>query len=369
MDFTLSSSSKRRKVNVFNDNLIDAEKLYGVPISPAAPSNHQLLNFTSAASNWASTGDPIMNSATVTANVTIGTTLGVTGASTLASAAVTNNATVGGTLGVTGASTLASAAVTNNATVGGTLGVTGAATVGSTLGVTGAATLNSAAVTNNATVGGTLGVTGASTLASAAVTNNATVGGTLGVTGASTLASAAVTNNATVGGTLGVTGASTLASAAVTNNATVGGTLGVTGASTLTGGALFATTGGTPSTLSYYEDTYAAAVTWSGPWAASHNATIYFTRLGSIVTAYVQGVQATQTVGSNATCTIPARFGCNIGNAYKGGIPVINASIDALGVMYFPSNTSLLIYATATLSGFTGGGLCGWLDFVATWIY
>jgi hypothetical protein len=43
-------------------------------------------------------------------------------------AAVTGNATVGGTLGVTGASTLASAGVTGNATVGGTLAVTGVAT-------------------------------------------------------------------------------------------------------------------------------------------------------------------------------------------------------------------------------------------------
>lgn len=43
--------------------------------------------------------------------------------------AVTGNTTVGGTLGVTGASTLASAAVTNNATVGGTLVVTGNTTI------------------------------------------------------------------------------------------------------------------------------------------------------------------------------------------------------------------------------------------------
>jgi hypothetical protein len=56
--------------------------------------------------------------------------------------AFTGNVTVGGTLGVTGATTLSSTlAVTSNATVGGTLGVTGATTLSSTLGVTGNVTV------------------------------------------------------------------------------------------------------------------------------------------------------------------------------------------------------------------------------------
>mgnify|MGYP003113716021 CR=1 FL=1 len=88
----------------------------------------------------------------LTGNVTVGGTLGVTGATTLSStAAITGNTTVGGTLGVTGASTLDSAAVTNNATVGGTLGVTGNSTIGGTLGVTGQITGDiTGAVTGNA---------------------------------------------------------------------------------------------------------------------------------------------------------------------------------------------------------------------------
>jgi hypothetical protein len=117
----------------------------------------------------------------------------VSGITTLAS---TGNATVGGTLGVTGASTLASVAVTGAATVGTTLGVTGNTTVGGTLGVTGASTLASVGVTGAATVGTTLGVTG-----------NTTVGGTLGVTGATSLAAVSTTGATTTTSGVGAIGA------------------------------------------------------------------------------------------------------------------------------------------------------------------
>ena len=115
----------------------------------------------------------------------------------------TGNVTVGGTLGVTGATTLSSTLdVTGNGTVGGTFDATGNSTIGGTLGVTGATTLSSTlGVTGNSTIGGTLGVTGATTLSSTAnITGNTTVGGTLGVTGNTTLtADLTVNGNTTLG--------------------------------------------------------------------------------------------------------------------------------------------------------------------------
>ena len=129
---------------------------------------------------------------------------------------VAQNIDVGGTLDVGEDFTVDTDKFTvdytnGNTVVTGTLDVDDATTITSTLGVTGASTLASLGVTNAATVGTTLGVTGLATLGSVSVTGAATVGTTLGVTGLSTLGSMSVTGAATVGTTLGVTGTSSLA--------------------------------------------------------------------------------------------------------------------------------------------------------------
>lgn len=164
---------------------------------------------------------------------------------------VTNNVSIGGTLGVTGTCTLgvvssgALSATTLTATAAGTaLTVTNNANIG-TLNLQGAGTALS--VNNNATVGGNLTVLGslaggATTITTLSATNG-TFSGTLGVTGTSTLG--VLNSGAHSATTLTATGAGTALT--VTNNVTVGGS--VTAASFIgptTGthtGAIVGTTG------------------------------------------------------------------------------------------------------------------------------
>lgn len=136
-------------------------------------------------------------------NLTVGGTLGVTGASTLTGALAANGGLTGttgsfsSTLGVTGTTTLTGALTANGgmtATTGSyssTLGVTGAATLSSTLGVTGAATLS-----GGATVTGAETVSTNLTVGAASVIN----GGGTGVLGIADAATAPTSNP--TGGTI-----------------------------------------------------------------------------------------------------------------------------------------------------------------------
>ena len=127
--------------------------------------------------------------------------------------------TFSSTLGVTGATTIAGLSATTG-TFSSTLGVTGAATLSSTLGVTGLITSTGgisggSATHTTGTFSSTLGVTGATTLAGLSATTG-TFSSTLGVTGATTLAGLSATTG-TFSSTLGVTGATTLAGLTATS--------------------------------------------------------------------------------------------------------------------------------------------------------
>ena len=153
-------------------------------------------------------GTPISGSSGSFTTGTFSSTLGVTGATTIAGLSATTG-TFSSTLGVTGAATL-----------GSTLGVTGAATLSSTLGVTGLITSTGgisggSATHTTGTFSSTLGVTGATTIAGLSATTG-TFSSTLGVTGATTIAGLSATTG-TFSSTLGVTGATTLAGLTATS--------------------------------------------------------------------------------------------------------------------------------------------------------
>jgi hypothetical protein len=171
---------------------------------------------------YAGTSGSLVDSANLTFN---GTTLSINGVS------VTNNVSVGGTVGITGEATLASATISdltnNRLVIAGTSGsLEDSANLtfdGSTFAVTGTVD-----ITGSADVSSDFSVaTNKFTVASAS--GNTAVAGTLGVTGATTLSS-----------TLGVTGnlsvnTNKFTVAADTGNTAIAGTLAVTGATGIDG--------------------------------------------------------------------------------------------------------------------------------------
>jgi len=136
----------------------------------------------------------VTSTTTLTGNVSLGGTLGVTGTTTFAAintgAIGTGNVTITGTLSTSGTTTLNALTVTNATTL------SGAVSLGSTLGVTGTTTLNVLTVTNATTLSGavslgsTLGVAGTVTFNAFTVTNAFTVSGATTLTGIVTASNA-----------------------------------------------------------------------------------------------------------------------------------------------------------------------------------
>jgi fibronectin-binding autotransporter adhesin len=170
----------------------------------------------------------VSGTTTLSGAVSLGSTLGVTGTTTLAA------------LG-TGAITMNSLAVTNNASVGGTTTLTGNVSLGGTLGITGLTTLNALAVTN-ATNLNTLATSGTTTLNALTVSNATTLSGavslgsTLGVSGTTTL-----TGTVSLGNNLSVTGTTTF-----TDTVTVAKQLSIGGATSPAAGAFYITNASGP---------------------------------------------------------------------------------------------------------------------------
>lgn len=166
-------------------------------------------------------------SITTSQSITVGTTLGVTGQSTMASAIIGANGSTNNNLQING-NTVCTGDFTVQGLIIGTLDQTTSDVTFKSVTTTAGASIGT-----NATVGGTLGVTGTTTLGVVNSGNHA-ITGTLSTSGLATLNSASVTatlgvsGNTTLGGTLGVTGATTLAGTTV-SSLSVTGTSGFTG--------------------------------------------------------------------------------------------------------------------------------------------
>ena len=195
---------------VLADGAASAAAANGAGLTVAG-ANATLL-YGSASDNWTFNKSlSVTGTITSSSNASVGGTLGVTGASTLAALSATTGS-FSSTLSSTGDFSVATnkftvASASGNTAVAGTLGVTGATTLSSTLGVTGATTLSS-----------TLSVSGTSTFTGLITSTNGISGGpathttgsfssTLAVTGTSTFTGAITANGGVTGNLTGnVTG-------------------------------------------------------------------------------------------------------------------------------------------------------------------
>jgi hypothetical protein len=152
---------------------------------PTNGTANQILQ-TDGASNSSWTSAPTLSALTVTGNVGIGGTLGVTGQANFdvvtatnitgsGNTSITGNVGIGGTLGATGQANF-NVVTATNITGSGNTSITGNVGIGGTLGVTGQANFNVVTATNitgsgNTSITGTLGVGGVISSTNLSLTN------------------------------------------------------------------------------------------------------------------------------------------------------------------------------------------------------
>jgi len=124
------------------------------------------------------------------------------------------------------------------------------------------------------------------------------------------------------------------------------------------GGAKFATTGGTASTLTYYEDSVSEAQTISGPFSSS--ITISVSRIGNIVTIVIPTVTTTAT--ASAIATFSANLATRFCPSYNAGftMPVFKGASYNLGLVAISSSGAIAIAGDSVGGKFQNGLQGGW---------
>jgi hypothetical protein len=122
----------------------------------------------------------------------------------------------------------------------------------------------------------------------------------------------------------------------------------------------FTTSGGTPSTLDYYEET-TFSTTFSGPFTETASQTVQIIRIGKIVTLRIPEFSKTATTGSAqivSTTALESRFrpATNIRGLNAS---VINNSAETLGTVGVSIAGTITIYPGAYNTTFTGSGNAG----------
>ena len=287
---------------------------------------------------------------TASGATTLGTTTTgqtTTGALSSSSASITAGLSVGTTLQVGGATSLA--ALTASSMQGSSLTTTGSIGVGTTLtasgpttlqGLTaGQATIAGLQVSNNATIGGTLGTTGSATFgANASLTGNLSVGGTALISGATTVPSLSVSLPSSGASSTPITvktsGGTSLLSFDSSGNLTIAGAINAAGGTT-NGGAISATSITDSGTLSVSGATTLAALT------ATSLATTGAGTLGSLVVQLPSSGAAAKPINLLSSASTSLFSVDSSGNELVGG---------TLGVTGATSLTTLSTSQAATLN-------------------
>jgi hypothetical protein len=136
-----------------------------------------------------------------------------------------------------------------------------------------------------------------------------------------------------------------------------------TGAKTFNGGVLFATTGGTPTNLNYYEDLSTTLVFGADTYASGVTANVRFIRTGKMcMFSLLQIVTGTATQAGNLSVpSIPSRFlPYNSGSGYSLNhlVPGTNNSVASTCVFEYDSSVPrFFFYPSISVTGqFTGSG-------------
>ncbi len=208
-----------------------------IPVVAAGAANGLTIAGSNAATTFAGLTTGALSCTTITASgaVAFQSTFAVTTSTSLAALSCTTLTASGAvafqsTFAVTGTTTL-----TGNVSLGGSLGVTGVTTLGGL--TTGALSCTTITASGAVAFQSTFAVTTSTSLAALSCTTLTASGAvafqsTFAVTGTTTL-----TGNVSLGGTLGVTGTTTLNALTVTNGLLVSGTTTLTGAVTASNGA------------------------------------------------------------------------------------------------------------------------------------
>lgn len=130
---------------------------------------------------------------------------------------------------------------------------------------------------------------------------------------------------------------------------------------------LLPTSGGTPTSLDYYED-YSYSATFSGIWASSQTVTVRIVRVGKLVTMQFPylNVAATTAAGINMDTAIPARFRPAVDQMFT--IDVFNNSARVFANLFTNTSGGGGFYGGIFGTSFTASGTGGWNSFSVSWL-